>query len=244
VPKPATLADVRRVHTAKHLERFAEESDFDADTAWFPGILGHALRAAGGAADAMRIARHGERSFSLMRPPGHHASAGRAMGFCYLNSIVVAAQAALADGCERVAIWDFDAHHGNGTEDLVRGDERIEFSSVHQSPGWPGTGAESQGNIYNFTVPPRSQRAFHMEKLGGSLAILLKFKPDLLLVSAGFDAFAEDPITEMTLAAADFEELGRWLHPLAMPVACVLEGGYSSELPQLIAGFLCCWENG
>lgn len=243
-PQQSSLSDVYRVHSESHLARFSKEEDFDSDTAWYPGILNHALLSAGSAIAAMRGAREGVKCFSLMRPPGHHASARRVMGFCYLNSVVIAARAALDEGVKNVAIWDFDAHHGNGTEDLVAGDERIVFASVHQLPGWPGSGADSHGNIRNYPVAPHSPRLLHREILRESLDDLIATDPKLLLVSAGFDAYAGDPITEMSLLLEDYEELGRWLHNVSLPVACILEGGYSGDLPLLIGSFLEKWENG
>ena len=130
-----------RAHSQAHLERVKHETtDFDVDTAAYPDIFDHAARAAGAAVDVARTAIQGRPAFSLMRPPGHHAMRERAMGFCYFSNIAVAALDALENGVERVAIWDFDAHHGNGTEDIVRGNPRIAFASIHQFPGYPGTG--------------------------------------------------------------------------------------------------------
>ena len=164
------------------------------------------------------------------------------MGFCYFSNIAVAALDALANGVERVAIWDFDAHHGNGTEDILRDRPGVFFASVHQYPGYPGTGLISRGNIANFPVPPHSPRAAHMAELARSWEAVLAFRPDLVLVSAGFDAYVDDPITEMSLEAADFAELGRWLGSAGTPAAAILEGGYSPDLPLLIDAFLSAWE--
>ncbi|HEY5753012.1 MAG TPA: histone deacetylase [Chthoniobacterales bacterium] len=243
LPRLATNAEILRVHTLNHLKRFDVVRDFDADTAWLPGILDHARRAAGGAIEVAELALQGKKAFSLMRPPGHHALAEQAMGFCYLNSITIAALLALDAGVERVAIWDFDAHHGNGTEELVRGNKRILFASVHQLPGWPGSGGESFENIWNFPVRPMSPRALHLAALEKSYALLADFKPDLLLVSAGFDVFAEDPITNMTLLEEDFATLGAWLGEFPAPVGAILEGGYSDRLPWLIDAFLTAWDS-
>jgi acetoin utilization deacetylase AcuC-like enzyme len=142
-----------------------------------------------------------------------------------------------------VAVWDFDAHHGNGTEDILEGRPGTFFASVHQYPGYPGTGTRSSANCKNFLVAPRTPRPAHMAALARSWEAVLGFKPDLVLVSAGFDAYAGDPITEMTLDRADFAELGRWLRQSALPAAAVLEGGYSPDLPLLIDDFLSAWEN-
>jgi acetoin utilization deacetylase AcuC-like enzyme len=214
---------------------------FDADTPAYPDIYDHASRATGAALEVAREALHGNRAFSLMRPPGHHATRDRAMGFCYFSHIAIAALDALENGAERVAIWDFDAHHGNGTEAIVANHPRIAFASVHQFPGYPGTGTRSFGNIHNFPVPPLTARATHVQAARRSLDELLSFKPDLLLVSAGFDAYANDPITEMTLAAEDFVTFGNWLRQVQLPTGAILEGGYSDDLPELIDAFLAGW---
>jgi acetoin utilization deacetylase AcuC-like enzyme len=231
-----------RAHTSEHLARICDPAhDFDADTPAYPGIYEHALRAAGAAVDAARAALRGDRAFSLMRPPGHHAMRDRAMGFCYFSNIAIAALDALAHGAERVAIWDFDAHHGNGTEDVVANNPRIAFASIHQFPGYPGTGTRSFGNIHNFPVAPLTPRAKHVAEVRRALEQLLVFQPDLLLVSAGFDAYAGDPITEMTLEPDDFATFGEWLRETDISSGAILEGGYSNDLPELIDAFLGGW---
>ncbi|MDQ5977647.1 MAG: hypothetical protein QG602_619 [Verrucomicrobiota bacterium] len=242
VPAAASEADVLRAHTPALLKRIGQAPDIDDDTPHFPGIREHALRSTGAALEAATLARTGEKVFSLMRPPGHHATRAQAMGFCYLNSIAIAALAQAAAGA-RVAVWDFDAHHGNGTEDILRDRPGLFFASVHQYPGYPGTGTTSAGNIANLPVAPNTPRPQHLAALARSWEAVLAFQPELILVSAGFDAYACDPITAMTLEAEDFAELGRWLRQAGRPAAAVLEGGYSPDLPQLIDAFLSAWEN-
>lgn len=241
VPAAATEADARLAHTAELVARIGHGPDIDADTPHFPGIREHALRSVGSALEGTRRARAGEKVFSLMRPPGHHATRGQAMGFCYLNQIAIAARQAVDDGL-RVAVWDFDAHHGNGTEDILEGRKNTFFASVHQFPGYPGTGTTSRANLANFPVAPRTPRAAHLAALARSWELVLAFQPDLVLVSAGFDAYAGDPITAMTLEAEDFAELGRWLRQAGLPAAAILEGGYSPDLPELIDAFLSAWD--
>jgi acetoin utilization deacetylase AcuC-like enzyme len=241
-PEPASEAALLRAHSSAHIERIrAAASSFDADTPAYPGIFQHALRGAGAAIEVAREALKKKPSFSLMRPPGHHATRDRAMGFCYFSNIAVAALDALENGAERVAIWDFDAHHGNGTEDIVANNPRIAFASIHQFPGYPGTGTRSLGNIQNFPIAPFTPPEPHRAAVEQALAFLMKFKPDLLLVSAGFDAFAGDPITQMSLEREDFALFGRWLRESALPAGAILEGGYSDVLPQLIDAFLVAW---
>jgi acetoin utilization deacetylase AcuC-like enzyme len=237
---------VFRAHSPEHLTRIrnARLDFFDPDTPAYPGIFQHAARAAGAAVEVAREARKGGRAFSLMRPPGHHAGHDRAMGFCYFNNIAIAALDALANGVEQVAIWDFDAHHGNGTEDIVANNPGIAFASIHQFPGYPGTGTRSFGNIYNFQVGPFTPRSDHVEEVRRGLDKLVELKPDLLLVSAGFDAYAGDPITQMMLEPDDFATFGEWLHETDIPAGAILEGGYSDELPELIDAFLSSWDRG
>jgi len=259
MPEPASEAALLRAHSRDHLERIRNATrDFDADTPVYPKIYEHTLRSAGAAIDAARTALRGECAFSLMRPPGHHATRDRAMGFCYFNSVAIAALDALAVAgsgdagrpgsstpantkVQRVAIWDFDAHHGNGTEAIVAHNARIAFASIHQFPGYPGTGTKSFANVANYPLGPGTPRNHHVEVAKRALDKLVAFKPDLLLVSAGFDAYARDPLVQMTLEREDFSMFGEWLRKLDIPVATILEGGYSDELPELIDAFLTAW---
>jgi acetoin utilization deacetylase AcuC-like enzyme len=242
VPEPASEAALLRAHSRDHLERIRSATrDFDADTPAYPKIYEHALRSAGAALEATQAALRGERAFSLMRPPGHHATRDRAMGFCYFNNIAIAALDALDNSANRVAIWDFDAHHGNGTEAIVAHNSQIAFASIHQSPGYPGTGTSSFANVENYPVAPGTPRNQHVDVAKRALEKLVAFKPDLLLVSAGFDAYAGDPLLQMTLQREDFAAFGAWLRELDIPTAVILEGGYSDELPELMDAFLSAW---
>jgi acetoin utilization deacetylase AcuC-like enzyme len=241
-PDRAKESALLRAHSREHLTRIRDATiDFDTDTPAYSRIFEHAARAAGAAVEVAREGMQGRPAFSLMRPPGHHATRDRAMGFCYFSNVAVAALDALANGAERVAIWDFDAHHGNGTEDIVANSPQVAFASIHQFPGYPGTGTRSFGNIHNFPVAPLAPRPEHVAEVRRALDRLVTFKPDLLLVSAGFDAYAADPITEMTLEPEDFATFGGWLRETNIPAGAILEGGYSDELPGLINAFLSGW---
>jgi acetoin utilization deacetylase AcuC-like enzyme len=238
-PAPAGDAAILRAHSARHVARLKEPRELDADTPYFPGILEHARRSAGGALAALQFARAGEMAFSLMRPPGHHATREQSMGFCYLNSIAIAALGALATGTKRVAVFDFDVHHGNGTEAILLNHEGAAFFSVHQHPCYPGTGVANVGdNCFNYPVAPATPRKEYRAVLSRALESLKQFKPELVAVSAGFDAYAPDPLAEGTLEAEDFEWLGKSIRALAVPGFSVLEGGYSEDLPELILAYL------
>ena len=241
-PSAASEEDLLRAHSQEHLERVkAAASDFDADTPAYEDIYAHAARSAGAAIDVAHAALRGNRAFSLMRPPGHHATRDRAMGFCYFSNVAIAALDALENGAQRVAIWDFDAHHGNGTEEIAAQNPRIAFASIHQFPAYPGTGAKSFANIHNDPIAPDTPRQEHVDAVERALRKLIAFKPDLLLVSAGFDAYTGDPLVQMTLEREDFATFGDWLNKIDIPVGAILEGGYSEELPELIDAFLTTW---
>jgi acetoin utilization deacetylase AcuC-like enzyme len=231
-----------RAHSREHVEGVATAREhFDPDTPLYPNIETHARRSAGAAINAARSALRGEPALSLMRPPGHHATRDRAMGFCYFSNIAVAALECLEDGAERIAIWDFDGHHGNGTEAIVAHNEQIRFASIHQFPAYPGTGAKSFANIDNYPIAPYTPRERILDVARRSLDKLVAFDPDLLLVSAGFDAYAHDPLLQLTLERKDFALFGEWLRKIDTPVSVVLEGGYSNDLPELIDAFLTAW---
>ena len=242
MPQPANESALLLAHSHDHIERIESATrDFDADTPVYPHIYEHALLSAGAAVDVARAAMQGHRAFSLMRPPGHHATRDEAMGFCYFNNIATAALDAIENGAERVAVWDFDAHHGNGSEAIVAGNPHIALASVHQFPAYPGTGGKSFDNIDNYPIAPSTSRTEHIEVAERALHKLLLFKPDLLLVSAGFDAYARDPLVQMTLEIEDFAYFGKRLAQIGIPVGAILEGGYSDDLPELIDAFLTAW---
>ncbi len=259
-PVAATDDQLLRAHSGKHLEHLVTtHEDFDADTPLYPNIEMYARRSAGAALAVVQSAMRGEPAFSLMRPPGHHATRDRAMGFCYFSNVAVGALnalpvAAIADAgppgsphaatanVERIAIWDFDGHHGNGTEAIVAQNERIRFASIHQFPAYPGTGAKSFANIDNYSIAPYTLRDRILEVAQRSLEKLMAFEPDLLLVSAGFDAYARDPLLQLTLERDDFATFGEWLKKIDIPVSVALEGGYSNDLPELIDAFLTAWQ--
>jgi acetoin utilization deacetylase AcuC-like enzyme len=238
-PAPATDEAILRAHTPEHIARLRIPENFDADTAYFPNIEMLARNAAGAALLALDCARRGETVFSLMRPPGHHATRNEVMGFCYLNNIAIAALAARAGGIQRVAVFDFDVHHGNGTENILLNQPGMAFYSIHEFPCYPGTGAANVGeNCFNYPVAPHTPRADYRKVLERALKDLIRFKPELIGVSAGFDAFSGDPLAQGSLEAEDFRWLGIELRQIGVPMFSLLEGGYSDDLPELIFAYL------
>jgi acetoin utilization deacetylase AcuC-like enzyme len=230
---------ILRAHAPEVLARLTVPEDFDEDTPFFDDISCYARASVAAALDALRHARNGESVFSLMRPPGHHATREKSMGFCYLNNIAIAALEARTTDAKRVAVFDFDVHHGNGTEDILLNQPGVEFFSVHQHPAYPGTGEASIGrNCFNYPVWPNTSRETYRAKLTHALDDLRSYRPEIIAVSAGFDAYAHDPLAEGKLLAEDFHWLGQSLRALNVPFFSLLEGGYSKDLPELILAYL------
>jgi acetoin utilization deacetylase AcuC-like enzyme len=235
---PASADDVRRCHTERLVEQVRTARGWiDGDTICTETTYEAALLAAGAAIEAVR--RGG---FALARPPGHHAERDRAMGFCLFDNIAIAARWAQAElGIDRVAIVDWDVHHGNGTQDIVADDPSIFFASLHQWPLYPGTGGPyEQGDTHlNIPLPPGTGDAGYLEAWATVERAVVRFEPELVLVSAGFDAHAEDPLADMEVSAAGFRELARRSAALAPRCAAVLEGGYNlATLPGLVEAAL------
>jgi acetoin utilization deacetylase AcuC-like enzyme len=235
---PATVDDVLRCHTAELVEQVRTTNGLiDADTVCTPTTFESALLAAGAAIEA---ANRG--GFALARPPGHHAERGRAMGFCLFDSIAIAARWAQANlGIERVAIVDWDVHHGNGTQDVVREDPSILFASLHQWPFYPGTGGphDQAETVLNVPLPAGTDDAGYLAAWQLVERAVSGFAPELVLVSCGLDAHVADPLADLALSADCFRELATRTMQLAPRVAAVLEGGYNLRtLPSLVEAVL------
>lgn len=239
----ATPEQLKAAHDADYVEAiFAMPQDhvttIDGDTVFGPGTLEAALRAAGGAAAAVDAVMESwaQAAFVAMRPPGHHAEYDRAMGFCFFNNAAVAArQAQCRWGQQRVAVVDFDVHHGNGTQHIFAHDAGVMYASSHQSPCFPGTGSLAEtgvGNVVNVPLPPGTNGDTFREAWQAKiLPRLAAFAPEILIISAGFDAHAADPLAQMRLKEADFAWLTKELLAVADAscpgrVVSLLEGGY------------------
>jgi acetoin utilization deacetylase AcuC-like enzyme len=250
-PRPATEDEILRVHTPQYLKLVRSEIEAGGrtlstgDTAISSGSLGAALAAAGTVVSAVDAVFSGRarNAFCAVRPPGHHASQARGMGFCVFNNIAIGARhAARAHGVERILIADWDVHHGNGTQDVFWSDGAVLFFDTHQHPWYPGTGdanetgeGKGRGRIVNRPFPAGAGRD---EILGafrtGLVPAAERFKPELVMISAGFDSRAGDPLGKFTLTDADFAELTAVVVEIARQyargrVVSVLEGGYSRD---------------
>lgn len=236
-------ADVLRCHPERYLQRLRAAQPeqglrgLDADTHISPGSLEAALRAVGGACAAVDavLAEEVRNAFIAMRPPGHHAERETAMGFCLLGTAAIAAKRALdRHGLNRVAVLDFDVHHGNGTQDLLWDEARAFFASTHQMPLYPGSGAASErgahGQIMNVPLPPGSDGGQARVAWDAILKRCREFDPQLVIVSAGFDSHRDDPLAQLQWVEADFAAITRSICDMAAecgaPVVSCLEGGY------------------
>ncbi len=238
--EPATPEELATVHAPGYRELLAATADrdwtaLDGDTVAIRASWNAIRGAAGAALAAARVAGAGGRAFAAVRPPGHHALADRAMGFCFLAHAALGARDLLARDAERVLIVDWDVHHGNGTQALVETDPRIRFVSLHQWPAYPGTGRVDErgcGNIWNLPLAPGLDRARYRETLWQGIEQAGEgWIPDALVISAGFDSLAGDPLGGFTLEPSDLEEITlrlrtRW--PRA-GIASLLEGGYRPD---------------
>ena len=248
-PRMATVDEVCRFHERGYVERIKALSDDNGGdagglTPFGPGSYEIALLAAGGVLAACDAVLDGDvrNVYALVRPPGHHALAGEGMGFCIFGNAAIAAHhLRSARGLARVAIVDWDVHHGNGTQHIVADDPSILFVSLHQWPFYPGTGGpyEQGETLVNMPLQAGSGDVEYAEAWETVERVVTRFDPDLLLISAGFDAHVDDPLADMRVTTGGFAELARRATHLAPRVAAVLEGGYNLRtLPDLVEAAL------
>jgi acetoin utilization deacetylase AcuC-like enzyme len=242
IPAPALIEDVAEVHDRSYLGWLEQRCSATASLGWLDSdtyitktSFKAALHAAGGAITAVERSLEGEHSFALVRPPGHHAEFNRAMGFCLMNNVAVAAKKALKKPGRTVAIVDWDIHHGNGTQDSFYGTDRVLYCSVHQEHIFPYRGTVDEvgvgeGKGYSINAPLRSGSTIaDYEHVFSEIFVpaIERFSPDIMIVSAGQDILSDDPLGMMAIQPEDFEVLTRILvHAARVPLALVLEGGY------------------
>ncbi len=244
-PKPCSEENLLLAHSKEHVEKIKSEEFWDSDTPAYPGIFDLARLAAGSAIEAMKTTLKGENSFSLMRPPGHHAGIdGKALGtsslgFCYFNNIAIATKFAQEKmGVKKVLILDIDCHQGNGSQEIFLGNPRVLYISLHRFPFYPGTGEKSEENCLNYPLSSETTEEQYLKILVKALEKVKKFNPDLIGVSAGFDAYKEDPLAGLNLEKQTYQKIGKMIKDLKKPTFIVLEGGYGKYFPECVYQFL------
>jgi acetoin utilization deacetylase AcuC-like enzyme len=236
-PKVCDEKDLLLVHEKEFIERVKNGNFYDFDTPNLPGMYDYAKLAAGSAIQAMELALKDEKTFSLMRPPGHHAGKNFLGGFCYFNNIAIASKKAL-EFVEKVAIIDIDCHHGNGTQDIFLGNPRVLYVSLHRYPFYPGTGKTSEKNCLNYPLKYDTTRKEYILTLDKALKEVKKYNPSLIGVSAGFDTHKNDPVGGLNLRKKTYFRIGEMIKELERPTFAVLEGGYGRTLPECVYQFL------
>ena len=236
-PSPASEEDLKMVHNEGLIKKVRGEKFFDPDTPNLHNIYSYALLSAGGAILAAESSMTGKNSFSLMRPPGHHAGKENLGGFCYFNNMAIAVAKVLRRD-KKVAIFDFDGHYGNGTAEIFLGKEKVIYISLHQKYAYPGSGLCSVGNCYNFPLEPGTGEKKYLKKLEKAVFLINEFEPDLIAISAGFDGYFDDPLLDLRLTKYTYKKIGEMLKDIRKPTFSVLEGGYSKDLPSCIYMYL------
>jgi len=229
-PEQADVDDLLLAHDKEFVERVREGNFSDPDCPKYEDLFFYATLSVGGAILAQETG-----NFSLMRPPGHHAGKDFLGGFCYFNNLAIA----IKKSGRKTLIVDFDAHHGNGTQDIFLGDDQAVYLSLHRSPGFPGTGRESHDNVINHPLSASTGDAKYLDILNESLEELRERDFEQLALSAGFDGHERDPLASVGLSTSAYDEIGRLLQGMNLHTFAVLEGGYVGEdLGKNIDSFL------
>jgi len=244
-PEPCPEKELLLVHNKNFVEEIKNEKFSYVDSPTLPRIYDYARLSAGSAINAMEISLKDEKVFSLMRPPGHHvgrnglALGSMSLGFCYFNNIAIACEKAL-EFVNRVAIIDFDCHHGNGTQDIFLDHPNVLYVSLHKYPFYPGTGEKSEKNCLNYPLRGETTEDEYLEIFQQALEEIKKFHPDLIAISAGFDTHKDDDITfnGLNLSYRSFGKIGELIKELKKPSFAVLEGGYGKILPKSVYEFI------
>lgn len=245
-PKAAEEKDILRVHSKElfdevKYEKFSETGDNPK----YKNIFYYASLSTGAVIMAMNTCfeKNENFCFSLMRPPGHHATRDEIGGFCYFNNIAIAVAKYLDENKnKKVAILDIDVHHGNGTQDIFLENVNVVYVSLHRYgflfPFYPGTGRYNEENCFNYPLTEKTKEKDYLEELGKALERIKEFNPDLIAVSAGFDTYKNDPLAGLELEIESYEKIGKMIKNLNLPCFSVLEGGYSSKLGECIWSYL------
>ncbi|MCS7232275.1 MAG: histone deacetylase [Elusimicrobiota bacterium] len=227
-------------HTKSLIESVKSGNFYDPDTPNFENVIFYAKVSANVVLEALKASLQEKIAFALTRPPGHHAGSSSLGGFCYFNNIACAVNWYLSNDLEnkKVAILDIDVHHGNGTQEIFLGNDKVLFISIHQAYIYPGSGLKSEKNCLNFPLFAGTDDFEYLKILDEAIQEIKEFSPNLLAISCGFDTFKEEPLAGLNLSENCYYEIGKKIAKVGIPTFFALEGGYSKKLPYLIENFL------
>ena len=241
-PSPCSKKDLNLVHSKKLISKVKNNKFTESkDNPRYKNIYKYACISAGSAIQAMNKSLQGENTFSLSRPPGHHTGKNFLGGFCYFNNIAIASKKALKN-VESITILDFDVHHGNGTQDIFLNNESILYVSLHEKNVYPNTGPKSTKNSINYPLPKGTKPKKYLKFFKRTLNKIKVFNPDLLAISAGFDAYKKETLANLKLDISTYERLGKLVNKLLTDLKInaflVMEGGYTEDVGKCVYNFL------